>query len=127
MTNPVDYIDHDFRPAAPGWQAVYLNETGDPAVSVTDLAGWLIQLESRYDPHFFTDDDTRPRSERPRRIVAATIDQDGTLYPCCDDDNFWGILAPSTPLPTKTQVVGDLTRRRALRERYSVRAAKEAS
>lgn len=113
----IDYTDHDFRPAAPGWRVVYLTDEArtDELFQVRDLAGWLVQLETTLD-HFGSDEDPRPRHDRPRRVVAATVDHHGgDVYPCADDGHFWMVLGPSDRLPTEDEAAREIERRRTAR------------
>lgn len=111
-TEPVhryDYVDHDFRPDASGWRAAYLSDKA-PGWFPVEVAGWLVQIESRWSTWNLEEDDPRPRERRPRRIVAAVVDG-GTLVAAEDDGNFHGLIPPGGPDPTPLDVAR--ARRRA--------------
>jgi hypothetical protein len=101
--NEIGWQSIEFRPASPGWRAVYLDERERPAVE--QIAGWLVQ--------------ERPAGDRgARRVVPAfhnvarwgvepvAVDQAPRLY---------RILAPGEVVPTAEEISDE----RAAREESS--------
>jgi len=100
----------DFRPAPPGWRAIYLHP-GER--EVVPIAGWLIQ--ERYTQHGQSPPrlvDTLNEDEqvfgRQRRVIPGfvSIDGDWTVRPIDMYDNgtdVWYVLAPGDPEPDASE------------------------
>ncbi|WP_435589792.1 hypothetical protein [Micromonospora aurantiaca (nom. illeg.)] len=92
--------DIDFRPAPPGWRAVFVDPAeADTQVEIVPIPGWLIQ-EDLHDA-------------RSRRVVAAAqfegnphlVDVDDGGDDPRDPGTFWKILPPGAAEPTTAEVV----------------------
>ena len=106
MKQTSGWRDIDFRPAPPGWRAVYLGTHG--TVSTEHIAGWLIQEEEshaqsgRQHPR----GDISPE-DRNRRIVAAFHNLQAIAALPVEVDaigGLWRILAPGQPDPTAEEI-----------------------
>ena len=107
----IDWIDHDFRPAPPGWRLVYLTNLAGTIPYIVDMPGWMVQQRRGMDD---------------RRVVAANIDPAGQLYPAGEGEvgptptyeaeQFWGVLSPTDPAPTHKAAVTVLRERQARRQ-----------
>lgn len=87
-----DWVDVDVRSTGPGWRVVELTEDGS---DVRSLVGWLVQ-ESE---------------DGKRRIVAATVDDDGRVVPVAECASFWKVLAPEDRVPTWDEAMAEHGRR----------------
>jgi len=107
------WSDHDFRPAAPGWRLAWLDENSPLGFFTTVLPGWLVQVETRYNPATYATQDSRPAADRERRVVAASYDaSDGTIDAVDGDhSNFWYVLDPTDPDPTAEEAAAERTGR----------------
>jgi hypothetical protein len=102
----IGWRDIDFRPAPPGWRAVYLGSEGD--VRIEYLAGWLIQEEELYghSGRKHPREDTRPE-DRDRRVTPAfhAAAQFGAeLVEVESVEGLWRILPPGEPDPTAEEI-----------------------
>jgi hypothetical protein len=93
--------DVDFRPAPPGWLALFRIEGGTAAErwDPVPLAGWLIQEEIERDSQ--TDEPTQdmPPGGWERCISPACYFGGDGLISVEGMDNFVTVIAPGTPLP----------------------------
>lgn len=83
---PAEWIDHDFRPAPPGWRLVYLVASEPDGYRVMPMAGWLVQLWSGRRRWLRRDDN------RLRRIIPATCLDPRRLH----DDYSMSLGLPAT-------------------------------
>jgi hypothetical protein len=98
--------DIDFRPAPPGWRAVYIDVDGNARTE--HVAGWLIQEEEFYGQtgRKHPRGDTQ-MEDRDRRVVPAFhyADEFGvTLVGVDVVRGLWRILAPGQPDPTSEEI-----------------------
>ena len=91
----------DFRPAAPGWRAVYLFPGEDKTIEVEPLAGWLIE------------DIERSSGARDRAVRPAVYSMDSGLIQVEDDEALWRLLGPGEDLPGNDEVEAEIARLRA--------------
>ncbi len=106
------YDDYDFRPCAvPGWRVAYLDPKAPDLHHVWDMAGWLVQVEHRYAEPSGLDRDDRPLDQRPRQVVPAHMDGTGDLSDATESVNFWCVLGPTDPAPTREQAAAEHTSR----------------
>ncbi len=117
--------DWDFRPAPAGWRVVYLEDEDEPGWMSEPMPGWLVQYEYEFSRRSFESVDERPLTERPRRIVAAVI-EDYWLSAADTVSNFWMVLGPGAPDPTAEQARAE-REQRAERKRRAERAAIRAA
>jgi hypothetical protein len=104
----------DFRPAPPGWRAMYvLDNNGQPDLASQPLAGWLIQEECRgYDrTGRFVTVEAEP-DDRMRRIVAAELTGVVPGEVVEVGANVWMVLGPEQPDPSREQVLAEYGRQR---------------
>jgi hypothetical protein len=106
MRQTPGWRDIDFRPAPPGWRAVYLDTHG--TVSTEHIAGWLIQEEVSH----AQSGRLHPRGDisaedRNRRVVPAFHDVQASGAVLVGIDVIagpWRILAPGQPDPTAEEI-----------------------
>lgn len=91
----------DFRPAAPGWRAVYLFPGEDDPIEVHALAGWLIE------------DIERSSGDRDRAVRPAVYAMDSGLVQIEDDETLWRLLGPGEDLPDAVAIEAEIAQRRA--------------
>jgi hypothetical protein len=100
-----EWRDIDFRPAPNGWRVLYLDDTEEVGWGAWPMAGWLIQEyaeDDGYHEGVGADEDRKP-GDRPRRVIAAVV-EDLELVPV-DSPMFdpWTIIGPGDPDPTREQ------------------------
>ncbi len=112
----INWLDHDFRPAPPGWRVAHVSEIDIEGYTnglfIAPLPGWLVQVENRFDERTgWNDDDQPPRAQRERRIIAAS--HSGSQLEAIDYqyESFWYVLSPDEPDPTPAETRAELTAR----------------
>src|SRR3712207_6723155 len=96
--------DVDFRPAPPGWRAIYLDAQDRPVVE--QIAGWLIQEKgARPVPP------AHPESPRPvRRVVPAfhrVADWGVDPIPLDQVAGLYRIVAPGEAVPSAEEIADE--------------------